>query len=42
MIGVMRGYEFPEVDHKWLSNNGGMLEIPVDDIYRVSIDDGKI
>lgn len=30
MIGVMRGYEFPEVDDKRLSNNGGILEIPVE------------
>jgi hypothetical protein len=30
MIGVMRGYEFPKVDDKRLSNNGGILKIPVE------------
>jgi len=30
MIGVIRSYEFPEVDDKRLSNNGGITEISVE------------
>jgi hypothetical protein len=30
MIGVMRGYDFPDVPDKRLSNNGGITEIPVE------------
>ena len=30
MIGVMRGYEFPDVPDKRLSNNGGITEISIE------------
>jgi len=29
-IGIVRGYEFPEVEPKQLSNNGGITDIPVE------------